>query len=707
MTTPILPVLIVDDELVNRDMLSRRLEKRGYPSVLAASGQEALDTLAGQPVSAVLLDVQMPGMSGLDVLRIIRERWAPAELPVLMVTAKDQSEDVVTALDLGANDYITKPIDFPVVMARLRTQLALKDAEARVRASEERYALAAKGANDGLWDWDLAAQRLHYSERWKAIVGCADSEVGTDPDEWFGRVHADDLQRLRHDLDAHLSGGVSLFENEHRIRHTSGAFRWVLARGMVVRNGAGTPVRMAGSQSDITDSKVVDGLTGLPNRMLLHDRLERVLAQHVQEGTGGCAVLMLDLDDFKLVNEAHSQTCGDQLLLAVARRLEGSLRATDGVARPGPAAPDEYTVARLGGDEFVILLPHVRESFDAMRVAERVQRALARPFPIDAREIFATVSIGITLSGGDPATTPDDLLRDAGTAMGCAKTMGKGRIEMFDVGMREKLVERLRLETALRLGLERDEFLPYFQPLVDLETGHLAGFEALIRWRQPDGSVLSPGVFVPLIEANGLLLPIGRKFVAEVCRQIRVWRDAYPLGAPVPVNVNFASSQFAEEGVLAALLATIAEHGLRPADIVIEITESAAIGNIDRAAETLRQFREAGLRVVLDDFGTGYSSLSCLHELPISGLKLDRSFIARERRHPAILHAVVMLAEQLGLTVTAEGIETEAQYQEARAQGCGYAQGYLFSRPLDAEAAGALVHERKVWSFDLAQEPAA
>jgi EAL domain-containing protein (putative c-di-GMP-specific phosphodiesterase class I) len=325
---------------------------------------------------------------------------------------------------------------------------------------------------------------------------------------------------------------------------------------------------------------------------------------------------------------------------------------------------------------------------------------------IAARETFTTVSIGIVLGGGD-AARPDDLLRDADTAMACAKTLGRGHIEVFDIGMREKAIERLRLETALRLGFERDEFLPYFQPLLDLETGRLVGFEALIRWRQPDGSIVPPLMFVPLIEANGLILPIGRKFVADVCRQLRAWRDAYPLGAPLWVNVNFASSQFAEEGVLATLLATIAEHGLRPADIVVEITESAAIGNIDRAAETLRQFRAAGLRVVLDDFGTGYSSLSCLHELPISGIKLDRSFIASERRHPAILRAVVMLAEQLGLSVTAEGIETEPQYQQLRAMGCGYAQGYLFARPLDAEAAGALVRERKVWRFDLAQEPAA
>ena len=414
---------------------------------------------------------------------------------------------------------------------------------------------------------------------------------------------------------------------------------------------------------------------------------------------------MLDLDDFKLVNEGHGQSYGDQLLQAVARRLEGSLRATDDVARPGPGQSGENTLARLGGDEFVILLPHVRDAADATLVAERVQRTLARPFVLEDREVFTSASIGIGIGFG--AGTPDDLLRDADTAMARAKSLGKGRIEIFEIEMRETALERLRLETALRLGMERDEFFPVFQPIVNLQTGRLVGFEALIRWRQPDGRIVPPSAFIPLVEENGLILPIGRKFTTAACRQLRAWRDAYPTGAPVWVNLNFASSQFAESGVLDTLLATIEAEGLRPADIVVEITESAAIGNIDRAAETLGQFRDAGLRVVLDDFGTGYSSLSCLHELPISGLKLDRSFIASERRHPAILRAVVMLAGQLGLTVTAEGIATAPQREQLRALGCGYAQGYLFARPLDAESAGALVRDRMVWRFDVAQDPAA
>ncbi len=706
MTNPATVVLIVDDEQLNRDMLSRRLEKRGFSTLLAASGAEALELLETAAVAAVLLDVQMPGMSGIEVLRTIRARWTRSELPVLMVTARDQSDDVVSALDLGANDYITKPVDFAVTLARLKTHLALRETEARLRASEERYALAARGGNDGLWDWDLLTNTVHYSDRWKEIVGCGDAEIGASPDDWFARVHAEDLPGLRRDLDAHLRGQTPHFENEHRLRHASGTFRWVLARGRVARDADGAAVRLAGSQSDVTDSKVVDALTGLANRTMLGDRLAHLLGGGDSDGPGLCAVLMLDLDDFKLVNEGLNQRLGDQLLQAVARRLESALRATDGIVRPGALAADAQTVARLGGDEFVILLPEVRDAGAAIRVAERVQRVLARPFVIEHHEVFVSASVGIAL-GGRHADTAADLLRDADTAMAHAKSVGKGRIELFDVQMREKVVERLRLDTALRLAMERNEFLPHYQPIVELATGRLVGFEALIRWRQPDGRLVPPGVFVPIIEANGLLLPIGRKFTEAVCRQLRDWRAAFPGGAPVWVNVNFASSQFADPGVLDGLLEALAEAGLSPADLVIEITESAALGNFDQAAETLRRFRDAGLRVVLDDFGTGFSSLSCLHELPLSGIKLDRSFIADERRHPAILRAIVMLAGQLGLTVTAEGIETPAHHAHLRELGCGYAQGYLFARPLDAAAAGALIRDHAHWPLTMADNPAA
>ena len=683
-------ILLVDDEAANRDMLSRRLERRGYTIALAASGDEALAALDGEVFAAVLLDVQMPGMSGLDVLRQIRTRWAAAQLPVLMVTAKDGSEDIVTALNLGANDYITKPIDFAVAVARLRTQLERRDAEQRLRASEERYALAARGANDGLWDWDLVAGELHLSDRWQGIVGLTGGQAEPTPATWLERIHAEDVARVRHELDAHLTGRTPHFESEHRLAHVSGAFRWVLARGLAVRDAQGSPVRMAGSLTDITASKVVDPLTGLPNRMLLHDRLERVLAPGDDVR---CAVLVLDLDGYKLVSDAHGPQVADDLIRAVAQRLEASLRVTDAVQRPGD--PAEHTLARLDADEFVVVLHQVPDEVDAIRVAERLQRVLGRPFVVRDQEVFVSASIGIALAA--PGATPDDILRSADTAMTRARAGGRGRIEVFDADMRARVLEQLELDGALRLALERHEFVPYYQPIIDLASGRLVGFEALIRWQRHGDRIVPPAQFVPTLEESGLIVPVGRQFVDDVCRQLQAWRAAMPESQRLWINVNFTTAQLSEAGVLETLLHSIRQAGLEPRDLVVEITESAAMADFQRAAATLGRFREAGLRVVLDDFGTGYSSLACLHELPIAGIKLDRSFIGGERRHPAILSAVVSLADQLGLTSTAEGIETARQHVELRGMGCGYAQGYLFARPLDAAAAGELIRARPQW----------
>jgi len=706
MRTPAHPVLVVDDDAVNRDLLSRRLQRRGYPVQLAASGEEALQFLSINVASIVLLDIEMPVMGGLEVLQTIRRTWPASRLPIIMVTARDRSDDIVTALDLGADDYITKPIDFAVTMARIRTQLARRDAEDRLRTSEERYALAAQGANDGLWDWDLSTGHIYFSDRWKAIIGYADADFGEGPDAWFSLVHSEDLPQLQRDLDAHLAGRTPHFESEYRLRHRDGAFRWVLARGLAVRDANGRPVRMAGSQSDITAGKVVDPLTGLPNRVLLIDRIERVIEHHHRRGGAQFAVLFLDLDGFKLVNDSVGHLHGDELLQAVARRLERSLRQTDILSRPSGApddeAPrDEATIARLGGDEFVVLLHEVEGVLDAIRVADRIHRALTPAFTINGREIFTSASIGIAVSatGYDRSA---DVLRDADTAMYRAKSLGKGRTEVFDTVMREKVVARLHLDTALRLAVERQEFVAHYQPIISLQTGELVGFEALIRWQHPTRGLVLPEEFITVAEDNGLVMAIGRRFFADVCRQIRAWEQEHAHIPKLSVNVNFAGQQFIESGLVDYLIETLDDSELSPDQLVVEITESTAIGNFPYAIEVLNQIRDAGLRIVLDDFGTGFSSLSCLHELPIVGVKLDRSFIRSDHRHPEVLRAIVMLADQLGLTTTAEGIETEEQWQQLRDMGCTYAQGFLISHPLDAESAGHAVREQRIWTPETA-----
>jgi len=560
--------------------------------------------------------------------------------------------------------------------------------------SSERFALAAAAANDGLWDWDLVRGDVRYSARWKAIVGGDEHDIGTTPAEWLTRVHPDDLPRLRQAIDAYLAGRGSMLEDEHRLRHASGAYRWVVARALVARDEQGRATRLAGSLTDITDGKVVDPLTGLPNRTVLGTRLE---TQHTRSRPGSqFALLFLDLDDFKGVNDSLGHQVGDELLKAVAHRIEQCLRPTDLVGRVGQAGVTvpEHMLARIGGDEFVILLQNIPGPVEATGVAERIQQALAVPVTVAGREVIATASIGISVNG--TTVTPDEALRDADTAMYRAKALGKGRYELFDAEMREEVQERKQLEIELRSAVERHEFLPYYQPIVELQTGRLAGFEALLRWQHPTRGVVLPAEFVPMIEASGMVLPIGHRFVEEVFSQLQAWHGLAP-AAPLTVNVNFATRQILEGGLADRLIEALTHCTLEPSQVVVEIKESVVIGNPSVATDVITRLRTAGIRVVLDDFGTGYSSLSFLHELPIAGLKLDRTFLAIEDTHPGLVGAVVALAGRLNLTVTAEGIETEAQWRQMRALGCRFGQGYYFAHPLDAEAAGRLIQAKTSW----------
>jgi len=695
-------VLVVDDDATTREALTRSLSRGGLTVENAAGGREALARIAAHPPELVLLDGEMSETSGLDVLREIRRTRTSSMLPVVMMTTWHDTRDIVHALSLGADDYITKPVDVDLALARIRTQLSRKHAEERVRASEERYALAVSGANDGLWDWNLSTGRIYFSPRWKEIVGAREDEVSEEPREWFDRVHPSDLRRVRESLGAHLAGESNRFECEHRIRHQSGTFRWVLVRGAAVRDAEGVAVRIVGSQIDLTEGKIFDPLTGLPNRLMLNEQLERVLVRQRPMGANQCALLLFGIDGLKLVNDSLGHYKGDDLIRAVASRLEASLRLTDTVVRVSDTSPmaPVHVLARVGGDEFIILLSDVRSVKDATLVAERLQQVMTFPFEVSGREVFATASIGIAISDTN-GSSREELLRDAATALHRAKLAGRGRSEVFDPTMREEVQQRLDLETDLRLGVGRDEFVPYYQPIVNAATGRLVGFEALLRWRHPARGVVSPAEFVPVIEANGLIVPVGLRCFEQVCWQVREWLDSYACPEGFFVSVNFSRQQLLEDGLVPRLLSCLHEAQLSPAHVAIEVTESVAIQNLDVTTRLLRQLGEAGLKVLLDDFGTGHSSLVCLHQLPIAGLKLDRMLLLATEEHPALLTTVVALGRSLGLTVTAEGIETEQQWRRAIEGGCDFAQGYLFKAAVEAAIATELVAGHHDWQQDM------
>jgi len=678
-------ILIVDDNENNRDMLARRLERKGYVVTTAASARDILARIERDEADLVLLDIEMPDITGLDALQLIRANYSSIQTPVIMVTALNQSEDIIKALDLGANDYVSKPIDFPVALARIKTQLSHRQAEQALRESEERYALAARGANDGLWDWNLMTNAIYFSPRWKSMLGFQESEVGGDPQEWLNRVHEADREQLRRRISDHLSGLTPHFECEARMLHKDGVFRWMLSRGITVRDSSGKPLRMAGSQTDITEGKVADPLTGLPNRLLFNDRLLRVIEHRHRCPESLFAVLFLDLDGFKMVNDSLGHLVGDKLLIGVASRLLKCLRHTDTITR----IDESFTVARLGGDEFAILLGDLKDPSDATLVAERLMKELAQPFILDEKEIFTSVSIGIAHSNTG-YQLPEEFLRDADTAMYQAKSLGKARYEVFDAEMRASITNRLELETDLRHALDRHEFRNFYQPIISLESGKIAGFEALLRWQHPTRGLLPPQEFIPIAEETGLIRDLGWWGLSEACRQIATWREGCA-NADLTMSVNLSVKQFLQPNFATLLDALIQELHLPEGTLKLEITESSIMTDPMSAVSLLGQIKSMGIRLAIDDFGTGYSSLSYLQRFPLDTLKIDRSFTSAMgnggKEESMIVRTIMPLAHNLGLDVVAEGVETNEQVSLLKELRCKYAQGFYFSKPTTAEEA--------------------
>jgi diguanylate cyclase (GGDEF)-like protein len=627
-------ILIVDDTPDNLRLLSTRLTERGYQVQSASDGSMAIAKAQVTPPDLILLDIKMPDMDGYEVCQKLKADPHTREIPVIFISALDEVLDKVRAFQVGGLDYITKPFHFEEVLARVENQLTIRN---------------------------LQKQLIEQNARLQQEVCVSEAAV-------MHRMAAETEVRQ---LNALL---------EQRVRQRTAqleATNQELQREIAERKKA---------QEQLLHLALHDTLTGLPNRVLFVERLKQALDRFKQQPEYKFAVLFLDCDRFKVVNDSLGHVVGDQLLIAVARRLASCLRPSD-------------TLARLGGDEYTILLENIKESSDATRIAEQLQQQLTIPFQLNEHEVFINASIGIVADPTD-YDQPEHLLRDADTAMYRAKELGKARYQVFDERMHHRALASLQMETDLRRALERQEFVVNYQPIVSLTSGRIYGFEALVRWYHAERGFISPVEFIPIAEETGLIVSIGEWVLREACHQMRMWQHQLPRHPPLTISVNLSAKQFWQPNLIEQIDTILQATELDSRSLKLEITESAIIDNDESVTAILQQLRDRQIQLSIDDFGTGYSSLSYLQRFPVDTLKIDRSFVSKigeTGENLEIVRAIVTLAHNLAMNAIAEGVETTQQLSHLRAAGCEFGQGYFFSKPLTPEAAAAIIATAPQW----------
>ncbi len=662
----------------------------GFCVVCADSIASALGSLHRQRFDVALLELSLCDAEDGAVERL---REAAPGLPVVVIAAPGDSAIAERAQALGAVDYlVTGESEAQRLCRDLRQAIARGRQAQRSREDHERYALAVQAARDGLWDWHLDEDRVFYSERYHRMLGFDPGGLDDSSAAWFDRIHAADVDDVKRALARHVDGHSEVFEVEYRMQHRDGSWRWMLSRGLALRQ-RGAVYRIAGSQTDVTKRKQVeqkllhtayhDELTGLPNRSLLLDRLSRAMLRSEKDDRP-FALLAIQLDNYRSIGDSFGHDVLEAWTREVARTLAGFLGPVD-------------TLARVGRDELFMLIEDAEDLGEVIDLAEQIQARLRRPVSVDDEELFTTASIGIVIGGAEDGRRqrPDEYLRDAGLAMNRAHAQGGGRQRVFDAHMHQRAVERLNLERDLRIGLERGEFRMQYQPIVSLRSGHVAGFEALLRWEHPTRGTLAPRDFIDVAEASDLLGPIFERMFPQVLADLSNWQVRYRRSHPLFVNVNLSRAQLADDNLEAYLDEVLGQHPIADHTLGFEMTESMMVED-PNLVEKLNKIKQRGIRLLLDDFGTGYSSLSTLKQFPIDALKIDKSFLAdigAVDDTTEIIRAIVTLAHTMAMEVTAEGVETDEQLRVVSNMGCELAQGYYFSKPMDPDkACRAIAH---------------
>jgi diguanylate cyclase (GGDEF)-like protein/PAS domain S-box-containing protein len=686
-------ILVVDDDMAMRMLMRESLEQGGMRVEEAENGVEALSVFERFHPDVVLMDVKMPKMDGFTACSKLRLMPGGEEATVVMVTGLEDVESIERAYEVGATDFITKPINWPILNHRVRYLIRATAAFRALHRSEIRLSQAQRIARIGNWDWDIVSNELYFSEESCLIFGLEPRAVVSTFETFLSIAHPEDREHLTNAVDK------ALYKNEpynadHRIILPDGTVRAVHGEAEVVFGESGKPISMHGIAQDITERKKAeekirhlayyDALTGLPNRQMFKEYATRGLAGAQRDGTK-MALLYLDIDQFKRVNDTLGHTAGDELLKIFAKQINGNIRGSDILAKSQTEEGMLSSLSRLGGDEFTILLTGLTEVEHAAAAAKRILENLSAPVKISGKEFIITGSMGISIYPTDGEDI-DTLLKNADIAMYHAKDTGRNKFQFYSEEMNVSTMKRLTMEAELKKALERDEFVLYYQPQVEAETGTIVGLEALVRWEHPENGLVSPSEFITIAEETGLIIPIGEWVLQTACEQMQAWQQTG--FTPLRISVNLSGRQFKQYDIIKSVQNILDATHLDPRYLELELTESVLMNDVEENISTLRKLKESGLQLSVDDFGTGYSSMSYLKRFPLDTLKIDRCFVKDIMTDPndaAITKAIIALAKSLNLETIAEGVETEDQFTFLRQQGCDQIQGYLISRPLPAE----------------------
>jgi diguanylate cyclase (GGDEF)-like protein/PAS domain S-box-containing protein len=626
-----------------------------------------------------------------DTLFSAEENFGPVDVLLannrwVQITMHKTKDDEYVIMFLDINDIKSREKALHAINSNLAEQTE------KLRMSEERYALATLGSNDGMWDWNLATHEIEFSDRFKEMSGLTHVSILKFAN-FLDFVHSEQRQDLEHALNQHLHGETTRFKYDFQMKQPDETYKWFSMRGMAAFNEFQKPIRIAGSLTDITMQKSYeqelwhtayhDALTGLANRSLFVEKLRQLLQQAIPLKTAP-AILFLDLDRFKLINDSLGHDIGDKLLIGVARRLKRCLRSKD-------------VAARLGGDEFTVILQEAQTPEDVKKVAERILSEFARPFNLDGHEVFVTASIGIAYLDNETKKI-DTFLRNADLAMYRAKTRGRACYEVFDTEFHEHIMKELQVETDLRHALKKDHISLVYQPILSLENNQIIGFEGLVRWDDPEQGPVPLNVFLPIAEESGLILQLGEQVLLKACEQVNTWNEMFG-DQSVSIAVNLSVKQLRDRAHMNHLINILSSYAFPKGSIKIEITESVLMDNLEANLQILNRLKELNIELCIDDFGTGYSAFNYLYRFPFDILKIDCSFTGKmfeTEKNYRLVRGIIGLAHDLGLKVVAEGIEDKGQMEHLQRMNCDYGQGYLFSRPIKSEEAQILLQKQNL-----------